>query len=73
MYHAVSVRGQPAAFVFGCLGSNVVIEGAYIWDDVVIEDNCKVTRSIIANGVKILEGVTIQKGSIISFNVSLKT
>ncbi|KAJ3410454.1 hypothetical protein HDV05_003716 [Chytridiales sp. JEL 0842] len=53
------------------IGSNVVIENSYIWDDAVIEDNCRVNMSILATGVKLLRGVTVKKGSILSFNVTV--
>ncbi|OZJ02026.1 hypothetical protein BZG36_05388, partial [Bifiguratus adelaidae] len=32
------------------IGKNVVIEGAYIWDDVVINDGCRISHSLLANG-----------------------
>ena len=52
----------------GKIGRNVVMEDAYIWGDVVIEDDCTIRRSIIANGACIKRGVTVERGSIISFN-----
>ncbi|CAG8439895.1 7381_t:CDS:10 [Ambispora gerdemannii] len=51
------------------IGPNVIIDGAYIWDDVTIKANCSVSRSILANGVVLEENVIINKGCLLSFNV----
>lgn len=51
------------------LGSNVIIDGAYIWNNVVIEDNCEVYRSIVADNVHIMAGVKVEMGCIVSYGV----
>ncbi|TPX75512.1 hypothetical protein CcCBS67573_g03213 [Chytriomyces confervae] len=53
------------------IGKNVRINGSYIWDNVEIGDNCVIERSILANDVKVKAGVTIEKGSILSFGVKV--
>jgi translation initiation factor eIF-2B subunit epsilon len=52
-------------------GQNVVIEGAYIWDNVTIGDNCIVTRAIIADSVVLLNNVAVDRGCILGDNVRL--
>ncbi|KAI9324285.1 putative translation initiation factor eIF-2B subunit epsilon [Zopfochytrium polystomum] len=51
------------------IGNNVTIEGSYIWDDTVIEDNCRVHRSILAENVRLRRGVQVGTGSILSYGV----
>lgn len=54
------------------IGSNVNIDGAYLWDNVVIEDGAEVKRSILANDAVILEDTTLLDGCIVSFGVSFR-
>ncbi len=51
------------------IGKRVRMEDCYVWDNVVIEDDCVITGSVIASNAKIGAGVTIETGCIISFNV----
>lgn len=54
------------------IGRNVRLCYAKIWDDVVIEDNCQIGNSIVANNSHIGEGCTIASGAIVSFGVKLE-
>ena len=48
------------------------IKNSYIWDKVIIEDNCNIEFTIITDNVHIKKGVNIQSGSMISFGVVVK-
>ena len=54
-----------------CIGPNCRIDGAYIWDCVMIEGDCVIESSIIADNVRIRSGVTVNRGCIVTSNVSL--
>ncbi len=47
----------------------MIIDGAYIWDNVTIENDCTVVQSILAEGVKLKPGVVVERGCLLSFNV----
>ena len=51
------------------IGDNVTIEGSYVWDDVIIESNCTVRQAIICNGATVKANVSLEPGSILSYNV----
>ena len=51
------------------VGKNVRIEGSYIWDNVVIEDNCEVSRCILCDGACVKANVRLQPGCILSYGV----
>jgi translation initiation factor eIF-2B subunit epsilon len=51
------------------IGDHVVIEGAYIWDNCVIEKGSKVYRSILCDSVYVKSGVVIEPGCILSYGV----
>ncbi len=51
------------------IGKGARIEGCYIWNNVQIGDHCIVKRSIIADNAVIRSNVSIEAGSIISYNV----
>ena len=51
------------------IGKGVRIEGCYIWNNVTIEDNCVLKRSVIASNVHIKSNVSVEAGCMISFNV----
>lgn len=60
----------------GCnctIGKNVNIVGCYIWDNVVIGDGCVINKSILSDNVELKAGVTVEPGSIVSFNVVIGT
>ena len=51
-------------------GENVLIEGAYLLDNVTIEDMCVVKSAVLGKNVHILDGVKVKHGSVLSSNVS---
>lgn len=53
------------------IGKNVVIEGAYIWDSVVVEDGCSVRNSIVADEAYLGSGSTVEETAVISYGVRL--
>ncbi|KAL4325216.1 hypothetical protein GQ457_11G006520 [Hibiscus cannabinus] len=54
----------------GCtIGSNVTIEGSYIWNNVNIEDGCQLRHAIVCDGVIMKSGAVLQPGVILSFKV----
>ena len=53
------------------IGPNCRIDGAYIWDSVMIEGDSVIESSIIADNVRIRSGVTINRGCMVTSNVSL--
>lgn len=53
------------------IGENVHIEGSYIWDDVIIEDGGVINQAILCDRVIVRAGVTIEKGCILSYDVSV--
>ncbi|TVU27755.1 hypothetical protein EJB05_19255 [Eragrostis curvula] len=56
----------------GCkIGKNVLINGSYIWDNVIIEDGCKVSHSVICDGAHLRAGAVVEPGSIVSFKVEV--
>lgn len=54
-------------FVF--LGDNVVLDRAYIWNKVQIANNVKVQQSVICDGVKVKQGVTLNEQCVLAYNV----
>jgi translation initiation factor eIF-2B subunit epsilon len=56
----------------GCkIGKNVLINGSYIWDNVIIEDGCKVSNSLVCGGVHLKAGAIVEPGCVLSFNVEV--
>lgn len=54
----------------GCnIGSDVSIDGCYIWDNVIIENGCKLSHAIVCDGVTIKPGAVLEPGVVLSFNV----
>lgn len=53
------------------IGPNCRIDGAYIWDSVMIEGDSVIESSIIADNVRIRSGVTINRGCMVTSDVSL--
>lgn len=59
-----SVIGQSCT-----IGRNVSIQGSYIWDNVIIEDDCKLSHALVCDGVHLRAGVVLEPGVILSFKV----
>lgn len=53
------------------IGSNVIIQGSYIMNNVIVKDNCKIVNSFIAQGCTIEENSNLQ-GIISSENICIK-
>ena len=53
------------------IGERVIIDGSYIWDDVIIEDGCRLVRSIICNSAIIKSGSVLSQGCVVSYNVTI--
>lgn len=54
----------------GCkIGSDVLIEGCYIWDNVTIEDGCKLWHAIVCDGATMKSGAVLEPGVVLSFKV----
>ena len=48
----------------------MVLENVYVWNNVTIDSNCKVTWAMLCDGVHLYDGVTVEAGCILSFGVS---
>lgn len=53
------------------IGNDVVLERAYIWDNVIIEQGCKVTQSILADGVSLKRNTVLSKGCVLCDGVTI--
>lgn len=53
------------------IGNDVKLNGAYVWDNVTIEDGCNLTSCIIAHDVKLRKNTTIKTGCVIGEHVVL--
>ncbi|CAA2978766.1 translation initiation factor eIF-2B subunit epsilon [Olea europaea subsp. europaea] len=51
------------------IGSNVSIEGCYIWNNVTIENGCKLRHAIVCDGVIMKSGAVLEPGAVLSFKV----
>ncbi|GAB5037539.1 bacterial transferase hexapeptide repeat-containing protein [Nannochloropsis oceanica] len=51
------------------VGANVRITDSHLWHDVVVEDGAVVESSILSDGVKVMAGAVVGKGSLLSFGV----
>ena len=51
------------------IGDNVVIEGAYVWDNCVIDRGSRVYRSILCDGVYVKSNVVVEPGCVLSYGV----
>jgi len=48
-----------------------LINGSYVWDNVIIEDGCKVSNSLVCDGVHLKAGAIVEPGCVLSFNVEV--
>ena len=51
------------------IGANVTLEGAYLMDNIVVQDNAVIKKSIVSNNVIIGALAIIEKGCIIGPDV----
>ena len=52
-------------------GENVQLDGAYVWDDVTIDDNCAVKTAVLDTGVHVYRNTTVQPGCVLAAKVRL--
>jgi UDP-3-O-[3-hydroxymyristoyl] glucosamine N-acyltransferase len=69
-YMLISIDVELTRFTLLLIGNKVVIENAYVWDNVTIEDNCCVSTSVVCDNVVIYESTSVQPGCILSWDVS---
>jgi translation initiation factor eIF-2B subunit epsilon len=53
------------------VGKNVTLDGAYIWDGVVIGDGSDIRTAILADGVVVGQQCKIEAGALLSFGVKI--
>ncbi|CAN7936902.1 unnamed protein product [Ixodes hexagonus] len=53
------------------IGPNVTLDSVYVWDNVVIEEGCKLTTCLLATGVVVKRNVTVSPGCILSYGVTV--
>ncbi|EGC42442.1 translation initiation factor eIF-2B epsilon subunit [Histoplasma capsulatum var. duboisii H88] len=53
------------------IGKNVVLEGAYLWDDVVVGDGTEIHHAIVANNVVVADNCRIENGALLSYGVKI--
>ena len=53
------------------IGKNVIVEGSYIWNDIMIEEGSTVRQAMIADGAVIGKHCRIEPGALISFGVRI--
>ena len=51
------------------VGDNVHLDGAYIWDDVCIDDNCTINLAVLDNSVHVYRNTTILSGCVLAYQV----
>ena len=66
------MKTNPSAHVYLFFsGENVQLDGAYIWDDVTIDNNCVVKTAVLDSGVHVYRNTTIQPGCVLAAMVGL--
>ncbi|EEH48837.2 translation initiation factor eIF2B catalytic subunit epsilon [Paracoccidioides brasiliensis Pb18] len=53
------------------IGKNVILDGAYLWDDVTVGDGTEIRHAIIANGAVVGDKCIIENGALISYGVKI--
>ncbi|XP_077557734.1 translation initiation factor eIF2B subunit epsilon-like [Haemaphysalis longicornis] len=51
------------------IGRDVKLQGAYLWDNVVVEDGCHLQNCLLASGVVVKKNVTVRPHCVLSFGV----
>ena len=54
------------------LGDNVVLDRAYIWNNVHIANNVDISQSVVCDGAEVKVGVRLNKQCVLAYNVSSK-
>ena len=53
------------------IGKNVLIEGAYIWDDAVVGDGSTIRQAIVANEAVVGRNCMVESGALLSYGVRI--
>ncbi|XP_071088301.1 translation initiation factor eIF2B subunit epsilon-like isoform X1 [Haliotis cracherodii] len=53
------------------IGENVKIAGSYLWDGVVVEDNCIIETALLCSNVSVHKEVTICPGAVLAWEVKV--
>lgn len=56
--------------IFIATGDNVILDHAYIWNNVHIASNVVINQSVVCDKAEIKEGVTLNKQCVLAYNVS---
>lgn len=59
----------PYVHIFSCLGNNVKLDGAYIWDNVHIDNGCQLTFCLVDDDVHLMNNVKVQRRCVIAAKV----
>ena len=51
-------------------GKNVTIKDSYLWNNVIIEDNCTIEKSLLCDNVTVYNNVKVCPYCLLSWNVS---
>jgi len=54
------------------IGANCRLVGAYLWDDVVVEDGVTIDHSLVCAGVRLGAGASVAPGCILSFGLHIE-
>lgn len=52
-------------------GDGVILNHAYIWNNVHIASNVKISQSVVCDKADVKEGVTLNKQCVLAYNVSI--
>lgn len=55
---------------FNATGDNVILDHAYIWNNVHIASNVVISQSVVCDKTQVKEGVTLNKQCVLAYNVS---
>lgn len=55
---------------FIATGDNVILDHAYIWSNVHIASNVRISQSVVCDKAEVKEGVTLNKQCVLAYNVS---
>lgn len=57
-------------FFFTATGDNVILDHAYIWNNVHIASNVKISQAVVCDKAEVKEGVILNKQCVLAYNVS---
>ena len=62
---------ETQCIYFYLSGENVQLDGAYVWDDVTIDNNCAVKTAVLDTGVHVYRNTTLLPGCVLAARVRL--